>query len=67
MVPIILFLILAFIALCNGDSSGFEVIGKIILYIVLFVGIGCIIVYAPWLMLVIVIGIIIWAIVSSKK
>lgn len=67
MTAIILILILAFIAFCNGDSSGFEAIGKIILYIGLFIGVGCIIVYVPWLLLLVVIGIIIWAVVSSKS
>lgn len=67
MVPVILILILAFIALCNGDSSGFKAIGKVILCIGLFIGVGCIIVYAPWLILVVIAIAIIWAIVSSKK
>lgn len=65
--PVILFLILAFIAFCNGDSSGFEAIGKIILYIGLFIGVGAIIVYAPWLILVVIVGVIIWAVASSKS
>lgn len=67
MVPVILILILAFIALCNGDSSGFEAIGKVILYIGLFIGVGAIIVYAPWLILVVIVGVIIWAVTSLKS
>jgi len=57
---------LVFIALCNGDASGFEAIGKIILGIALFIGVGCIIVYAPWLILVAIVGIAFWIIISSK-
>lgn len=67
MVPVILILILAFIALCNGDSSGFEAIGKVILYIGLFIGAGAIIVYAPWLILVVIIIAIIVAVTSFKS
>jgi len=66
MAGIIIFLILAVgYALC-GDASGIEAIGKIILYIALFIGVGCIIVYAPWFILVVIVGIIFWAIISSK-
>lgn len=54
-VPIILILILAFIAFCNGDTSGIEAIGKVILYIALFLIVGSIITYAPWLIVVVVI------------
>lgn len=64
---IIIFLILAVgYALC-GDTSGIEAIGKGILYIAVFIGVGCIIVCVPWLILVIIIGIIIWIIISSKE
>ena len=66
-IPVILILILAFIALCNGDASGFEAIGKIILYIGLFIGVGAIIAYAPWLILIVIIGVIIWAVASSNN
>lgn len=66
MVGIIIFLILAVgYALC-GDTSGLEVIGKGILYIALFVGVGCVIAYEPWLILVVIVGVIFWAIISSK-
>ena len=54
-VPIILILILAFIAFCNGDTSGIEAIGKVILYIALFLIVVSIITYAPWLIVVVVI------------
>lgn len=53
--------------MCNGDSSGFEAIGKVILYIGLFIGVGAIIVYAPWLILVIIVGVVVWAVASSKS
>lgn len=66
-VPIILIVILAFIALCNGDSSGVEAIGKIILYIALFFGVGAIIIYAPWLILVVIVCAIILAVASSNN
>ena len=66
-VPIILILILAFIAFCNGDSSGFEMIGKVILYIALFLGIGWIIVEVPWLLILVIVGIVIWAVISSNN
>lgn len=67
-VPIILILILSFIALCNGDASGFEAIGKIVLYIGLFIGVGAIIAYAPWLILiVIVMSIAIIVLISSSS
>lgn len=58
-VPIILILILAFIAFCNGDTSGIEAIGKVILYIALFLIVGSIITYAPWLIVVVVIILIV--------
>lgn len=64
---IILILVLAFIALCNGDSSGVEAIGKTILYIGLFIGVGAIIVYAPWLLLVGIVIAVIVAITSSSN
>lgn len=56
---------MTFIALCNGDASGMEAIGKVILCIALFIGVGCIIVYAPWLILIVIAGIVIW-VISSK-
>ena len=58
-VPIILILILAFIAFCNGDTSGIEAIGKVILYIALFLIVGSIITYVPWLIVVVVIILIV--------
>lgn len=65
MAGIIIFLILAVgYALC-GDTSGIEAIGKVILGIALFIGIIYIIAYIPWLLILIIIGIVIWAIVSS--
>ena len=67
MIYIVLFLILSFVALCNGDSSGFKLIGRIILYIGVFIGAAYIIIHAPWLMLLFVVGGIIWVITSSKK
>lgn len=67
MIPVILIFILAFLALCNGDSSGFEAIGKVILYIGLFIGVGLIIAYVPWLILVVISVAIIWAVESSKS
>ena len=55
MTGIILFIILAIgYALC-GDTSGIEAIGKVILYIALFLIVGSIITYAPWLIVVVVI------------
>ena len=55
MTGIILFIILAIgYALC-GDTSGIESIGKVILYIALFLIVGSIITYAPWLIVVVVI------------
>lgn len=65
--PIILILILAFIAFGNGDSSGFEMMGKVILYIALFLGIGWIIVEVPWLLILVVVGIVILAFTSSNN
>lgn len=65
--PLILILILSFIAFCNGDSSGFKMIGKVLLFIALFLGIGWIIVEIPWLLILVVVAIIIWAIVSSNN
>ena len=48
MTGIILFIILAIgYALC-GDTSGIEAIGKVILYIALFLIVGSIITYVPW-------------------
>ena len=65
MTGIILFIILAIgYALC-GDTSGIEAIGKIVLYIALFLIIGSIIAYVPWLILLVVIVLIIIG-VSSK-
>lgn len=59
MTGIILFIILAIgYALC-GDTSGIEAIGKGILYIALFLIVGSIIAYAPWLIVVVVIILII--------
>ena len=64
----ILFIIILAIgyALC-GDTSGIKAISKCILYIALFLGIGWIIVEIPWLLILVVIGIIIWVIVSSNN
>ncbi len=67
MTGIILFIILAFIAFCNGDSSGFEAIGKIILYIGLFIVVGAIIAYAPWLILIGIIAFFIFGLILSQK
>ena len=64
-VPIILILILAFIAFCNGDTSGIEAIGKFILYVALFMIIGSIIAYVPWLIMVIVVVLIIIGVLSK--
>lgn len=65
MIGIILFIILAIgYALC-GDTSGIEAIGKGILYIALFLIVGSIIAYVPWLILLVVIGVIIWACCSK--
>lgn len=65
MTGIILFIILAIgYALC-GDTSGIEAIGKVILYIALFLIIGSIIAYVPWLILVVVVVLIIIGL-SSK-
>lgn len=67
MVGIILFIILAIgYALC-GDTSGIEAIGKVILYIALFLGIGWIIVEVPWLIILVVVAILIWAVASSNN
>ncbi len=67
MAGIIIFLILAVgYAMC-GDTSGLGAIGKVILCIALFIGVGCIIVYAPWLILIVIVGIVFWAIISSKE
>lgn len=66
MTPIILLLILAIgYALC-GDTSGIKAIGKFILYGALILGVMAIIVYAPWLIIIIIAVVIIWACVSSK-
>ena len=56
----ILFIIILAIgyALC-GATSGIKAISKCILYIALFLGIGWIIVEIPWLLILVVIGIII--------
>lgn len=67
MTGIILFIILAIgYALC-GDTSGIEAIGKFILYVALFLGIGWIIVEVPWLLVLVFIGIIIWVFASSNN
>lgn len=67
MAGIIIFLILAVgYALC-GDTSGIEAIGKIILYGVLFLGLAWVIIEVPWLLVLIVVGVIIWAITSSNN
>ena len=66
-VGIILFIILAVgYALC-GDTSGIEAIGKGILYIALFLGIGWFIVEVPWLLILVVFGFIIWIFESSNN
>lgn len=64
----ILFIIILAIgyALC-GDTSGIKAIGKGILYIALFLGIGWIIVEIHRLLILVAIGIIIWVIVSSNN
>ena len=56
-----------FIAFLNGDSSGVKAIGKGILYIALFLGVCWIIAEIPWLLILVVVGIIIWAIVSLNN
>lgn len=58
---------MAFVALCNGDSSGVEAIGKIILYIGLFIGVGLIIAYVPWLLLIGIVIAIVVAVASSSN
>lgn len=65
MVGIILFIILAVgYALC-GDTSGVEAIGKGILYIALFLGIGWIIVEIPWLLVIVVVILILIGVFSK--
>lgn len=65
MVGIVLFIILAIgYALC-GDTSGIEAIGKFILYVALFMTIGSIIAYVPWLIIVIVVVLIIIGVLSK--
>ena len=64
----ILFIIILAIgyALC-GDTSGIKAIGNGILYLALFIGIGWIIIEMPLLLILVVIGIIIFSIVSSNN
>ena len=64
----ILFIIILAIgyALC-GDTSGIEAICKGILCIALFLGVCWIIIEIPWLLILVVIGIIIFTIVSSNN
>lgn len=67
MTGIILIIILAIgYALC-GDTSGLEAIGKFVLYIALFLIVGWFIVEVPWLLILIVVIILIWAFVSSNN
>lgn len=65
MAGIILFIILAILYALNGDTSGLEAIGKVVLYIALFLIIGWIIVEVPWLILLVIVVLIIIG-VSSK-
>lgn len=66
MTAIIILIILAIgYALC-GDTSGIEAIGKFILYGALILGAMAIVAYAPWLILIIIAIVIIWACTSSK-
>ena len=65
MVGIVLFIILAIgYALC-GDTSGIEAIGKFIMYVALFMIIGSIIAYVPWLIVVIVVILIIIGVLNK--
>ena len=65
--PIILILILSFVAFGKGDSSGFKMIGEAILSIVLFLGVGWIITEAYWLIILIIAAIFILAGTSSNN
>lgn len=67
MVGIILFVVLALIASYNGDNSGIIAIVKIVGGIALFFVVVSIFAYAPWIFILLIIGIFAWATISDYK
>ena len=67
MVGIILFVVLALIASYNGDNSGIVAIVKIVGGIALFFVVVSIFAYAPWIFILLIIGIFAWATISDYK
>lgn len=63
---IILFIILAINAASKGDYSGLEMIGKFVLFIVLFIVIGTILTMPALLIIAIAIFLIVLACASAK-
>lgn len=64
---IFLLIILVIGAALNGDTSGLQAIGKILLYVGLFLGIAWTIVNVPWLLVLVAVVVIVWGIASSSN